>query len=136
MFILFKYDCTKEGDCIFFRVSGFAVGEAIFELKNKIISELKTMEGKPFKTMFDLRGLKALDPRGQKHLQELDDYLYECSAVKVGTVSDGLIAKIQHLRVANDSRAKEMFDKGRSKIFTDPNECRAWIKGEKWVSAS
>lgn len=123
----FQFTCKIESDMIYFRASGFAVFSKIRHLRDTVISELKKMEGRPFKIMFDLRGLKALDPNSAKALQEIDDYLYECSATKVGTVLDSIVAKVQHMRLVKDSKAKEMLESGRSKIFSDPEECRKWL---------
>lgn len=75
-----------------------------------------------------MRGLKAISPRAQKELGEIDEFLYDSSVSKVGTVFDSIIAQVQHLRIAHNSKAKAMFDTGRSMIFTDPGKCRAWIE--------
>jgi len=120
--------CSREDDLLTIRVSGFVFLYEAGSLKEQIIAELEKVKGTPFRVMFDLRGMKAVNPSVLKGLKELDDYLYESSAVKIGTVFDSLIAKIQHLRTAEESKGRNEINVSRSKIFSNPDECRAWLK--------
>ncbi|MGE5551087.1 MAG: hypothetical protein ACM3ZC_11245 [Bacteroidota bacterium] len=125
----FHFACSHEGDIVCFRLKGFATHNKILHLKEAIIAELKSMENKSFKVMFDLRGLSALDPRTAQAIGEIDDFLCnECTATKIGTVLDNIVAKLQHLRLAREGKHQEQFDKGRARIFSDANECLAWLK--------
>ena len=117
-----------EGRTLYLRASGFVPSEQAEDLKRQVLELLHGMDGQPFKVLFDLRGLKAISPRAQKELGEIDEYLFDSSVCKVGTVFDSIIAKVQHLRTAHNSKAKAMFDTGRSMIFTDPGKCRAWLE--------
>ena len=126
---LFSLEHRIEGRTLYLRASGFVPSEQAQDLKNKVLELLRGMDGQPFKVLFDLRGLKAISPRAQKELGEIDEFLYDSCVSKVGTVFDSIIAQVQHLRTAHNGKAKAMFDTGRSMIFTDPAKCRAWIEG-------
>ena len=120
--------CSREDDLLTIRVSGFVFLYEAGSLKEEILKELDKVNGTPFRVMFDLRGMKAVNPSVLKGLKELDDYLYESSAVKIGTVFDTIIARIQHLRTAEESKGRNEMNTNRSKIFSNPDECRSWLK--------
>ena len=124
----FYYECTRDGNVIRFKLTGFIIANKIRHLQEAIISELKSLEGKPFKIFFDFRGLKALDPRAAMALKEIGDYLYDSSAIKVGTVFDNVLPKLQHLRLIKDGKAQESINAGRAKIFSNADECLAWLE--------
>lgn len=125
----FTFECTEENDLICFRASGFALSAKILFLKDEIIKKLESMKGSPYRVMFDLRGLKALDPRAVSAMAEIDRFLCseDCTAIKMGTVLDSILAKIQHVRMAKDADGKRMMDSGRAKFFDNYDECRAWL---------
>jgi hypothetical protein len=128
--VLLNFECKREGNLVRLKTNGCGIINDTAYVKETILSELKPFKGNPFKILFDLRGFKqALDPRGQAALEEIDNYLYESSMVKIGTVVDSLIAKIQHSRIAakDTNRAKEMLENDRARIFTNINECLAWL---------
>ncbi|MGE5528555.1 MAG: hypothetical protein ACM3X6_05370 [Patescibacteria group bacterium] len=131
---MFKFEGWREGDLLCVRMSGFVPSDQVEILKKRMLDLLATMNGRPFKVFCDLRGLKAVSPRVLKELKEIDDYLYESTATKVGSVFDSIIAQVQHLRTANDSRNGEMFRTGRSKIFTNPDKCREWLMEERTIA--
>ena len=133
---LLNYECTHEKDFVCFKISGFNAANETIGLKEAIISELKSMEGRPFKVMFDLRGLNAFDPNALKQLEEIDNYLSECSVTKIGVLFDGNIIKEQYTRTLQKSKAGEMLETSRFMIFTNPNQCLAWLRGAKLESAS
>ena len=131
--ILLNFECKREGSLIRFKTNGCGITNNTSYVKEIIISELRLLEGQPFKILFDLRGFKqALDPHGLAVLEEIDNYLCECSAVKIGTVVDTLIAKVQHIRIAakDANRAREMTETGRSRVYTSIEECLAWLNDE------
>jgi len=78
--------------------------------------------------MFDLRGLKALDPRTASALKDIDTFLYESTVTKCGTVFDSIIAKLQHARLAKEGIGEECFEDARTRVFADPGECLAWLR--------
>ena len=125
----FYYECTQDGNVIRFKLTGFIIANKILHLKEAIISELKSLEGQPFKIFFDFRGLKALNPQAATVLKEISDYLYDSSAIKVGTVFDNVLPKLQHLRLIKDGKAQESIDAGRAKIFGNADECLTWLEG-------
>ena len=122
----FNYECRHEGILLHFRVTGFATYNKLIDVKNEIIKEIQAKEAqkKPYKILFDLRGLKALDPRAVEALHELDKAVYESSVVKVGTVLDSVIAKLQQLRVANQYPMDNAF------VFSDYDKCIQWLNDE------
>jgi len=124
--LTFSYDCRQEGILVIFRITGFATYSKLVEVKDQIVKEIKNREDKkrPYKILFDLRGLKALDPRTVEALHELDVILYKSSVIKVGTVMDSIIAKLQQLRVANQ------YPMDNALIFSDYDKCIAWLNDE------
>ncbi len=120
----FNYECKHIGNLMYFQVTGFSTFSNLVPVKDSIVTEIETMDkkGQPFKILFDLRGLKALDPRAVEALHELDKVVYECvNVIKVGTVLDSIIAKMQQKRVAH------AYPMPNAKIFDDYNECLAWL---------
>ena len=124
----FSYECQREGNLVKFRITGFMPyqKEKIENLKEEIIKEIKAQEEKkiPYKILFDLRGLKVLDPRVGEALHAINKVVYESSAVKVGTVLDSVIAKLQQLRVANE------YPMDNALIFSDYDKCIKWLNDE------
>ncbi len=120
------YECKQEGMLLSFRVTGFITLQKTIEIKTKIIAEINAAEGRkaPYKILFDLRGLKAVDPRAIDALHEIDKVVYESSALKVGTVLDSVIAKLQQLRVANEYPMDNAF------VFSDYDKCLRWLNDE------
>lgn len=122
----FSFDCKQEGILVIFRITGFATYSKLVDVKEEIIKEIKVREesGQPYKILFDLRGLKALDPRTVEALHELDEVLYKSSVIKVGTIMDSIIAKLQQLRVANQ------YPMDNALIFSDYDKCINWLNDE------
>ena len=120
----FNYEFARKEDTLHFKITGFTSYNKIVPVKNSIINEIKSMDDKrqPYKILFDLRGLKALDPRTVASIEELDKIIYESSVTKVGLVMDSIIAKLQQIRVANEYPMENV------KLFISYDECLAWLK--------
>jgi hypothetical protein len=120
------YKFTIEGDILIFKATGFTSYEKAVELIHSIIEEIKAADkkGRPYKILFDMRGLKALDIRTTTAITELDKVVYESSVVKVGTVLDNIIALFQQKRLIG----KE-YDMGtKAMVTSDYDKCIAWLK--------
>jgi hypothetical protein len=122
----FEYTFTRDGDILCFKATGFTTYDKGGHLVESIIKEIETAknEGRPYKILFDLRGLKALDPRTTTLVKELDQVVYESSAVKVGTVLDNILAQIQQKRLIGT----EYDLKERGLLTSDYEKCLAWLK--------
>ena len=121
----FDYKFHVEGDILIFKATGFTSYEKAVELINSIIAEIKAADqkGRPYKILFDMRGLKALDIRTTAVIKELDKVVYESSVVKVGTVLDNVIAMFQQKRLIGTE-----YDMGEKAMVTsDYNKCTAWL---------
>lgn len=119
-----SYEFTQKGDILHFRVTGFTTLNRLTPVMQEIINQIEEAEKRhlPYKLLFDLRGLKALDPRTADTIKELDVVIFKSSAIKVGTVLDSIIAKIQQMRVANEYRMPN------AQLFGNYEECLAWLK--------
>lgn len=122
----FDYKFKIEGDILIFKATGFTSYDRAVELVNSIIGEIKKADqnGRPYKILFDMRGLKALDVRTTTAITELDKVVYESSVLKVGTVLDNIIALVQQRRLIGTE-----YDMGnRAMVTGDYNKCIAWLK--------
>jgi len=122
----FDYKFKLEGDILIFKATGFTSYERAVELVNSIISEIKKADrnGNPYKILFDMRGLKALDVRTTTAITELDKAVYESAVLKVGTVLDNIIALVQQRRLIGTE-----YDMGKRALVTsDYNKCITWLK--------
>ena len=127
----FHFECMRDGDVLCFKLNGFTMAQKLMHIKEAIISEIKSMEGQPYKIMFDFRGLKALDHQSETIIKEIYEHLYRCSALKIGSVFDNMVTKQQHLRLGTEKRDLDEADrtrKDRSKVFDDLGECLGWLK--------
>ncbi|MGE5549108.1 MAG: hypothetical protein ACM3ZC_01060 [Bacteroidota bacterium] len=118
------FESKQSNDLLHFKVSGFAPYHQIKEVVEKVKTEINKAEekGRPYRILFDLRGLKALDPRAVAEIEKLDKIIIGLTKlVKVGTVLDSIIAKIQQMRVAKN------YDMLNGDFFSDFDECMAWL---------
>ncbi len=122
----FEYKFTRDGDILCFKATGFTTYDKGGHLVDSMINEIKTAEdeGRPYKILFDMRGLKALDPRTTSLIMELNKVVYKSSAVKVGTVLDNILAQIQQKRLIGS----EYDLKERGLLTGDYDKCLAWLK--------
>ena len=120
-----QYEYARENDTIGIKLSGFTFAHKLLPIRDAILSELKALQGYPFKVLLDFRGLKALHPQAAEAIGEIYDYLSASSATKIGTVFGDPLAKMQHLRLA---RKRKEADSGRSRILDDIDACRAWFR--------
>lgn len=120
----FSYEFNRDGEILIFRVTGFTTYSKFHPVLEAITMEIKALEEKklPYKLLFDIRGLMALDPRTVELIKEFDKTIYESSVIKVGLVMDKIITKLQQLRVANE------YPMDNAKYFSDYDECLAWLK--------
>jgi hypothetical protein len=123
----FDYKYSVQGDILIFKATGFTTYEKAVELINSIIGEIKAMDkkGRPYKILFDMRGLKALDIRTTEVITQLDKVVYESPVlVKVGTVLDNIIALFQQKRLIGTE-----YDMGeRAMVTSDYDKCVTWLK--------
>jgi hypothetical protein len=122
----FDYKFRIEGDILIFKATGFTRYEKAVELIDSIIAEIKLADqkGRPYKILFDMRGLKALDVRTTELITKLDKVIFESSVLKVGTVLDNIIALFQHKRLIGSE-----YDMGsRGMVTSDYTKCINWLK--------
>ena len=118
------YDFKREGDLYIFKVTGFMFYSKHHHVVDEIIQEIKKLDEQqqPYRLLFDLRGLKAVEPRMLAKIKELDKAIYESKVTKVGTVMDSIIAKIQQMRTAESEYYME-----NAMMFSNYDECLAWL---------
>lgn len=122
----FDYKFKIEGDILIFKATGFTTYEKAVQLINSMIAEIKAVDkkGRPYKILFDMRGLKALDVRTTAVITELNKVVFESSVVKVGTVLDNILALFQQRRLIGTE-----YDMGkRGMVTSDYNKCITWLK--------
>ena len=122
----FEYKFRVEGDILIFKATGFTSYDKAVELIHSIIAEIQAADkrGRPYKILFDMRGLKALDVRTTALITELDKVVYESSVVKVGSVMDNIIALFQQRRLIGAE-----YDMGnRGMVTNDYDKSIKWLK--------
>ena len=119
-----KYECKREGDLHIFIVNGFMFYNKHYHVIDDIIQKIKAIDEQkqPYRLLFDFRGIKAVEPRMLVKIKELDKVIYESKVIKVGTVLDSLIAKIQQARAAESEYFME-----NGAFFSNYHECLAWL---------
>lgn len=126
----YYYECAHEEGVLCFMVYGFAFLDKVDYVIGTIIAEINVMEekGRPYKILFDLRGFRSLSPAAMEAIYKVDRYLFEHStAVRIATVTDSLLEKLEYVRLAKEVDISRMFATGRSRIFEDLAEARAWL---------
>ena len=122
--ITFHYECKQDGDLNIFTITGFMFYNRHHHVIDDVAQKIKELDEQkhPYRVLFDLRGLKAVEPRMLAKIKELDKVIYESKVTKVALLLDSIIARMQQKRTAESEYYME-----NGAMFSNYGECMAWL---------